>query len=123
MTRLMMLILAASSLTLAQERERGFAQPDVEKHREQFRRVVREFESSAEYREQRNAMERILSEARNSAAQVQMREAIRQAETDLAIQSRKSAFEWMIREAAASFERLDHQNRLRRDMEAQSSRQ
>ncbi len=95
----------------------GQAAPDeqeLKKSQAHFRAVMEQFRKSPEYWEQKATFDRLVAEAHQSGGAERFRRAVEEAALQLEPQRQRYDMEWLIRTAAAGFEKRRHEDHLRR---------
>jgi hypothetical protein len=87
---------------------------ELKKRQAQFREVMERFRNSPEYWEQRSVFERLAGEAQQSGGAERFRREIDEAASRPETRMQRFDMEWLVRTAAASFEKRHQEERLTR---------
>lgn len=88
---------------------------EMKKRQAQFREGMERFRNSPEYWEQRATFDRLAAEAQQSGGLEKFRREVEEAAAQPEKRMQRFDMEWLVRTAAASFEKRRQEERLRRD--------
>lgn len=88
---------------------------EMKKRQARFREVMERFRNSPEYWEQRSTFERLEAESQKSGGVEKFRREVEEAAAKPETRMQRFDMEWLVRAAAASFEKRQQEERLRRD--------